>query len=518
MKKIISIFLSCIMILSCLSIVAFAQSTTLYRDGIFEFYISADNHAHITNITASDSTEISIPFRVCYDAEKIIGSININSVANRGTATINGFGDDDNDVPDYFGSNYAYVTDVEADAFHNYETTLTEVTFPMFLENIDLDSLRIDSLQSITVTEGNTNYKSSNGSLYNGNGTVLLLHPIACADATILPTVTEFAPSAFSFNTAITAVEIPAGVTVIPERCFENCSALTSVDFSDSAVVEIEPHAFENCALTSVTFPASIKNIDYNAFYGNSSMTAFTIPVGAKNVVIGASAFMSCPIGEITIYRSVAQIGSHAIGYYYDEDINLKQYSDCIINSYKFDQNRENTTALYDYAQEHSVKFIPLESDVYGIYAKFSQANEKTAIMYVYQNKTKKAEVISENGEFLIEDLPLGTYTLYFATRFGLIIKGTTVTMSQTDYKETYNVQILKYEPMGDVDNNGRINIEDIRLLLLDENYGSNKTDYDLDRDGAIGISDISIILSKYNYSKSSATLPNGQETPIIPL
>ena len=156
MKKVLSMFLACIMILSCMSILAFADNTQYYRDDIYEFYLDSEKGAHIVNILESDTTELSIPLMVYCEAENKIDGIAATAIQ-----------DDDNEAEDPFSRETAFVTSVEAGALDNYADTLTSIHLSRYIEELDLESLKVPTLQKITVNEFNENFSASNGTLYN---------------------------------------------------------------------------------------------------------------------------------------------------------------------------------------------------------------------------------------------------------------------------------------------------------------------------------------------------------------
>ena len=111
------------------------------------------------------------------------------------------------------------------------------------------------------------------------------------------------------YNSSSPKVVIPNTVSVIGEKAFENCSALTSVEIPDS-VEEIEPDAFSDCSrLKMVDFPSSL--IKISGFTGCTGLSDITIPNGVT--VIGRSAFYKCSgLTHITIPKGVDKIESHA--------------------------------------------------------------------------------------------------------------------------------------------------------------------------------------------------------------
>ncbi len=73
------------------------------------------------------------------------------------------------------------------------------------------------------------------------------------------------------YNTAITEMTIPVGVTSIGEYAFGNCAALTDVDLP-SGITRIYDRAFENCTALGKTMiiPASVKEIREDTFKNSS--------------------------------------------------------------------------------------------------------------------------------------------------------------------------------------------------------------------------------------------------------
>ncbi|MBR2589336.1 MAG: leucine-rich repeat protein [Clostridia bacterium] len=523
MKKFISILLVIVMVFSCVGVFAFADTTQYYRDGMYEFYIGSDGGAHIVNVIyyEAHAQELDLPFRLCFDDDKKVDSIKTTDIqttsAKANSVKASGIEDDDNDAPDPFGANYAYVTALEAESLNAYVSTLKKISFDTYVSDIDIDTLRLEQLEEIVVDENNTTYSSSNGTLYSADGKKLILHPQHSSDNSILSTVTSFETKAFSDSTEISSITVPSGVTKIPDRCFEGCTALASIDMSNAKIGKIGIYAFLNTALTAVNLGAYIKLVDSFAFFGNSNLTSVTIPQEAKNVVLGAGSFIGCPIEELTVYRSIIEMNDKAIGFYYDDDFALQQYDNLVVTTYKYDEAMENTTAMYNYLKTNAIKFVPLD-DIYDINIDYEQLKGYDAVMYLYKGSTKKYTVNSENGIFELQNIPRANYDAFFISKFGLAVKGTSINIQISDYKEQYNKLVLKHQPIGNVNGDNKIDINDIAALLEEDVYTSANADYDINMDGIVDFRDVSIILAKNNYGAQGETLPKEGTTPIIPI
>jgi hypothetical protein len=135
------------------------------------------------------------------------------------------------------------VTSIRGTAFGS--TGLTSITIPASVTSIGGNVFyNCTSLTAITVAEDNPNYTSENGILYNKAKTSLMQVP-----AGISGTVT-----------------IPAGVTSIEYRAFNNCAGLTGITIPTS-VTSIGGDVFSGCRnLTDITIPASVTSVDDSVF------------------------------------------------------------------------------------------------------------------------------------------------------------------------------------------------------------------------------------------------------------
>ena len=133
--------------------------------------------------------------------------------------------------------------------------------------------LRYNSqVTSVSMPEGMTNI---------GNNTFYQCNHLP--SVTIPSTVTSIGNSAFNYCVSLTSVTIPEGVTSIGESAFTWCEGLTSVTIP-STVTNIGGHAFHYCsALTSVTVlnPTPVALSTGNTFSNRASATLY-VPYGSK--------------------------------------------------------------------------------------------------------------------------------------------------------------------------------------------------------------------------------------------
>ena len=275
-------------------------------------------------------------------------------------------------LPDTVTS-FAATTISVAGAFAG-SASLTSVTLPAnYTESFNWRMFYgCSALREVLVAQGNTQYSSNGGVLFNADGSLLIYYPVAKADETgaaassyTVPygtqTIGEYAfyraylAASTSRNpylgvndyAAVTEVIIPASVGSIGESAFRT-PALQRVTFlegtglaTDAGSLAIGSYAFSsistamlaqvasmelparltslganvfsNCRnLTSVTFAPDcrLKELPGNAFYGCTTLTSITLPEMLTS--IGSFAFYGCSaLAGITIPEGVEEIPSN---------------------------------------------------------------------------------------------------------------------------------------------------------------------------------------------------------------
>ena len=74
----------------------------------------------------------------------------------------------------------------------------------------------------------------------------------------------------------INNLEIPSGVTSIPDYAFMQCSIIKEISLPNT-LEEIGERAFEDCRIAKITIPKSVRNIGKHAFYTNSLFTVISL-------------------------------------------------------------------------------------------------------------------------------------------------------------------------------------------------------------------------------------------------
>lgn len=227
---------------------------------------------------------------------------------------------------------------------------VTSVTIPDSVKNINSQAFyNCPSLTAIIVDEGNSDYSSVDGILFNKNKSILIQYPAGITDTTyIIPdSVTEIDGYAFYSCTNLTSVVFPDTVTTVGVNAFYNCSDLASVYITDikawcsidfdgyvanpvyyaknlylngelitdviipEGITSVGDYVFYNCAnLNSIKFSDSVTEIGAYAFNNCSNLKEVGLP--NSEVSIGKNAFANIGITELTLPENVASIGSSA--------------------------------------------------------------------------------------------------------------------------------------------------------------------------------------------------------------
>lgn len=208
------------------------------------------------------------------------------------------------------------------------------------------------SLKSISVEDGNENFISVDGVLYNSDKTELIAYPAKKADTsyTVPASVEELADYAFVGAENLTEIKFEenSGLKRIYSYAFVGCENLESITIPKS-VISISILPFTGCAklesigveegntayvsidgvlmskhkdgvsiakypegkkATTYTIPAVVTGINYGAFFGNSKLVTLDFEEESKLKYIGQEAFESCSaLTSISLPKSLTTLG-----------------------------------------------------------------------------------------------------------------------------------------------------------------------------------------------------------------
>lgn len=172
------------------------------------------------------------------------------------------------------------VTEIKRDAFSN-SSLLTSVNIGNTVTSIQLGAFdNCTKLTKINVLEGNINYSSENGILFNKDKTKIIKYPMAKGEQ---------------------SYDIPNSVKSIEENAFENCKNILSVNINEN-VTKIGKAAFESCkSLEKIKLPKNISYVGNNAFANCSKLTSIIIP-NKDELSIGKETFLNTNVKSIYLY------------------------------------------------------------------------------------------------------------------------------------------------------------------------------------------------------------------------
>ena len=116
-------------------------------------------------------------------------------------------------------------------------TALESVTIPNGVINIGKYAFSgCNSLQRIDVSEGNANYFSCGGVLFDQSKSILIKYPEGKKDLsfTIPDGVTIVEKYAFNWSKSLKSIKIPDSITSIRCKAFDRCTSLKTIDVSES--------------------------------------------------------------------------------------------------------------------------------------------------------------------------------------------------------------------------------------------------------------------------------------------
>ena len=263
-------------------------------------------------------------------------------------------------------------------------------------------------LSVIDIEQGNKNYSSSNGVLFDKNKTKLIYYPLGKKDKNyIMPDgVKSISDWAFSnaiftsitmpdslieigdyafYRASLISTKIPDGVKTIGNGAFCHCKSLTDISIPDS-VTSIGEDAFKETKLYDSYKGDIVNYIDINGWavgvkddYISKYVSLLTIQEETKHIAdysfkelgintrltvnlpdsmisIGKGAFLNCyTLFSVSIPASVTSIGENAFGYYYDYDIH------CSVKYDNFKIYCYSGTAGEQYAKDNSFTYELLD-------------------------------------------------------------------------------------------------------------------------------------------------------------
>ncbi len=223
---------------------------------------------------------------------------------------------------------------------HLYSVKNKELTeFTLAADTKIIDNTAFDgcnSLASINVEAGSTNYSSLDGVLYNVDKTSLVRYPTGRQGDFTIPSSVETIESYAFKNCEIDTLTVSENVVTMKGYAFSSCSiektnitslsAWLNIDFYNdysNPIYQSENLYLNNVLVEELVIPEGTTTIKTYAFYYCGSLTSVIIPDSVKT--IENNAFEECyNIESINFGNGVESIGEGAFKYLYSlKEINL---------------------------------------------------------------------------------------------------------------------------------------------------------------------------------------------------
>lgn len=116
---------------------------------------------------------------------------------------------------------------------------------------------------------------------------------------------------AFDACASLSGMTLPAAITAVPDKCFNDCTKLLTVDYKGE-VTAIGERAFEGCkSLTKAPIPAAVTELGVSAFNGCVALTDVTLPAGVT--AVPDACFQDCTaLADMKLPATVTSVGHNA--------------------------------------------------------------------------------------------------------------------------------------------------------------------------------------------------------------
>ena len=116
---------------------------------------------------------------------------------------------------------------------------------------------------------------------------------------------------AFDACASLSGMTLPAAITAVPDKCFNDCTKLLTVDYKGE-VTTIGERVFEGCkSLTKAPIPAAVTALGNSAFNGCIALTDVTLPGGVT--AVPDACFQGCTaLADMKLPATVTSVGHNA--------------------------------------------------------------------------------------------------------------------------------------------------------------------------------------------------------------
>lgn len=288
-----------------------------------------------------------------------------------------------------------------------------------------------------------------------------------------------------------TSITLTEGTLGVADFAFDNCAGLTSINLPNSVII-LGHGAFRYCGgLTCIEIPNSVTTIRSYAFNGCSGMTS--VDIGKSVTTIGESAFYGC---ESLTRVNITDLTAWCSNIFFAFDENVYFSSNPLFYAHHLFLNGEE---VKDLVIPDSVTSISLAA-FYKCSGLTSVTFHKniTEINYKSFDYCDSLETVTCLGTVP----PVTTSNECFSTttynRAKLLVPQQSIEAYQaTNYWNKFvNIEGYGSAGPGDVDGDGKVNIDDVTALIdILLSGGTASGDADVDGDGIVKIADITALI-----------------------
>ena len=369
-------------------------------------------------------------------------------------------------------------------------TQLEAVTIPNKVTELQYSAFESCSNLKNVVFESESTLKSIGGDAFRECSS---LERVEIPDS-----VQDSSYGTFALCTSLKEVILGTGLEKIGSSMFLNCENLTSIDIPDN-ITCIGQGAFNGTGLEAVDLPDSVTDIRSSAFANNKNLKTVSIPNSVTELAYYT--FQNCEsLLEIAIPDSVERIREDALdntAWYNNQEDGLV-YAGKVLYQYKGEAPQGTVIIVKDGTKGISDDAFNGQSGITEI----KLPNTVTNIGYTaFRNCELLNEIEIPQSVTDIGYMAFG-YLDYGEKVEGFTIYGTLNSEAQR-YAKLHGFTFIEAEPdytLGDVDENGSVDISDLRLVLravcgkteLTENQ---KLAADVETDNDVNIQDLRKIL-----------------------
>ncbi len=217
-------------------------------------------------------------------------------------------------------------------------TALRELTLSKKLDSFSYDMIEgCNALETLAMGAGSNAIFMDNGVVYSADKTILIYYPakLEATTYTVLPGTKIIAEGAFSGNSKLETVVLPAGLVEINKNAFNTATALVNIEIPNTveligegafqycsklaitfeeggdAKLVISDYAFDHSGLAEVELPARLAVIGSYVFANSTKLVDVTFADNSQLTDIGNYVFQHTSIASIVFPEGLVSIGNY---------------------------------------------------------------------------------------------------------------------------------------------------------------------------------------------------------------